>query len=171
MFIFWMLLKKTTGNTALAESYIRQERKNAKGLHRLHLELMLQQLNLDITVNVLAYPSSLRRDHYMVKMFLAGSCSAFCISMLNIDVYKNYISPDMPISNPSPIGWLLQPQPLRMNEIEIAGILHVQYRASAVLHCIILYQNGHSGSKPSENVSKCISSCLLQNVAELCRTV
>lgn len=59
----------------------------------------------------------------------------------------------MPISNTTPIGWLLQPQPLRMNEIEIAGILHVQYRASAVLHCIILYQNGHSGTKPPENVS------------------
>lgn len=103
-----------------------------------------------------------------LKVFLAGSCSAFCISMLNIDGYKNYISPNMPISNLSPIGWLLQPQPLRMNEIEIAGILHVQYRASAVLHCIILYQNGHSGSKPSENVSKCI---FLLFIAEFCEAM
>lgn len=100
-----------------------------------------------------------------LNVFLAGSCSAFCISMLHIYGYKNYISPNMPISNPSPIGWLLQPQPLRMNEIEIAGILHVQYRASAVLHCIILYQNGHSGSKPPENVSKCI---FLLFIAEFC---
>ncbi len=44
-----------------------------------------------------------------------------------------------------------------MNEIEIAAILHVQYRGSAVLHCIILYQNGHSGPKSSEIVSKNIS--------------
>lgn len=51
-----------------------------------------------------------------------------------------------------------------MNEIEIAGILHVQYRGSAVLHCIILYQNGHSGPKSSEIVSRnfCMFYCLLQ---------
>lgn len=48
-----------------------------------------------------------------------------------------------------------------MNEIEIAAILHVQYRGSAALHCIILYQNGHSGPKSSEIVSKNIYILML----------
>lgn len=57
-----------------------------------------------------------------------------------------------------------------MNEIEIAAILHVQYRGSAVLHCIILYQNGHSGPKSSEIVSKNIYISMLYGIHVMQRT-
>lgn len=55
--------------------------------------------------------------------------------MLKIDMGKNYISPNLSETVAAPIGWLLQPQPQRMNGIEIAGILHVQYRE---LQCYIV---------------------------------
>lgn len=83
-----------------------------------------------------------------------GSCSALTLSVLHIDMCKNYISPDLSLNVPAPIGWQPQPQPQRMNEIEIAGILHVQYGdLQCYIVSIILYQNGHSGTEPPEIVS------------------
>lgn len=60
-----------------------------------------------------------------------------------------------PVTERSRSYWLAaQPQPQRMNEIEIAGILHVQYRdLQCYIVSIILYQNGHSGTEPPEIVS------------------
>jgi len=74
--------------------------------------------------------------------------------MFHVYMRKNYTSPDLSRRAPAPIGWPLQPQPQRMNGIEIAGgTLHVQYRGTAVLHSVILYQNGHSGTEPPQIVS------------------
>lgn len=81
--------------------------------------------------------TSPRRDRGPLKPLPPLELVVLCSSArLMLTCIKTTLPQSCHRALPPPIGWPLQPQPQRMNEIEIAATLHVQYRA---LQCCIYH--------------------------------
>lgn len=83
----------------------------------------------------------------------AGTCSAFLFGASTSPCVKNYTSPKMSQSAPASY-WLFPAAAAPENEWNWNSCyITCTIPGSAVLHSIILYQNGHSGTEPSKIVS------------------